>query len=206
MILFLFRHLPICLTIFFCFALSIPNSVLAVPIIKENEKKIKKSGGASSYKRTIQILGKYNNISHIKQRGSRNAKATNKKNTLKNLSAKSFIIVDAVTGKTLLARAPDNPRQPASTIKVLTGMIAINSLTNDAAVGVSRKAARQPRSKIYLDHQKKYRANDLINAVLLSSANDASVALAEKIAGSEKSFAKMMTLRAKLWGAKKNRV
>ncbi|HDO30713.1 MAG TPA: D-alanyl-D-alanine carboxypeptidase, partial [Desulfobacteraceae bacterium] len=49
---------------------------------------------------------------------------------------------------------------------------------------------------------KSYRAGDLINAVLLSSANDASVALAEKIAGSEAKFTKMMNLRAKLWGAK----
>ena len=81
-------------------------------------------------------------------------------------------------------------------------MIAIKSLTQTESVSVSRKAAKQPRSKIYLDQRKKYKANDLINAVLLASANDASVALAEKIAGSEKSFAQMMTLRAKLWGAK----
>lgn len=80
-------------------------------------------------------------------------------------------------------------------------MIAIKSLTNGEQVSVSRKAARQPRSKIYLDQKKQYRANDLINAVLLASANDASVALAEKIAGNEKDFAKMMTLRAQLWGA-----
>ncbi len=81
-------------------------------------------------------------------------------------------------------------------------MIALKSLKNGDAISVSKKAARQPRSKVYLDQRKKYLANDLINAVLLASANDASVALAEKIAGSEKSFAKMMTLRAKLWGAR----
>ncbi len=80
-------------------------------------------------------------------------------------------------------------------------MIALKSLTNSESVSVSPKAARQPRSKIYLDQRKVYKANDLINAVLLASANDASVALAEKIAGNEKQFAKMMTLRAKLWGA-----
>ncbi len=60
-----------------------------------------------------------------------------------------------------------------------------------------------PRSKVYLDTRKKYLATDLINAVLLASANDASVAIAEKIAGSEEKFAYMMTLRAKLWGAKR---
>lgn len=58
-----------------------------------------------------------------------------------------------------------------------------------------------PRSKIYLRPGRKYPANDLINAVLLASANDASVALAEKIAGSEQAFAKMMTAKARCFGA-----
>ena len=59
-----------------------------------------------------------------------------------------------------------------------------------------------PRSKIYLKPGRTYQANDLINAVLLASANDASVALAEKIGGSEKRFAQMMTRKAKLLGAR----
>ncbi len=113
------------------------------------------------------------------------------------------MILDADTGATIFAKNPDTPRQPASTIKVLTGMIAIKSLKNDELVGVTRHAQKMPRSKVYLDTKKKYKADDLINAVLLASANDASVALAEKIAGSERDFAAMMTLRAKLWGAKK---
>lgn len=197
------HRLPIFSILLLCAVLSIPNNVFAVHTIKEPGKKPAKSVTVQSQKRTLKIFGKPSDISSIKKRNRRYALASSKKKTLRNLSAKSFIIMDAVTGKTLLSRSPDNPRQPASTIKVLTGMIAIKSLKLDTAVAVSRKAARQPRSKIYLDHQKKYQANDLINAVLLSSANDASVALAEKIAGSEKSFAKMMTLRAQLWGAKK---
>ena len=84
--------------------------------------------------------------------------------------------MDAVSGKTLFSRSPDTPRQPASTIKVLTGMIAIDMLRNQEKVAVSKKAAKQPRSKVYLDPRKTYLANDLINAVLLASANDASVA------------------------------
>ena len=120
----------------------------------------------------------------------------------RKISSKSVIIIDAQTGEDLYAKSPDNPRQPASTIKVLTGMIALKSLDEQEMVGVSPKASGMPRSKVFLDSKKTYRANDLINAVLLASANDASVALAEKIAGSEASFAEMMTLRARLWGAK----
>ncbi len=202
MIFTFFHRLPILLAILLCLALTVPNSGSAVPIIKQTEKKPKNSNETPSSRQALPILGKYKDISQTKKRNHRYALASSRKRTLRNLSAKSFIIIDATTGQTLLSRAPDNPRQPASTIKVLTGMIAIKSLKRDDPVPVSKKAARQPRSKIYLDHQKNYRANDLINAVLLSSANDASVALAEKIAGSEQSFAKMMTLRAQLWGAK----
>lgn len=117
------------------------------------------------------------------------------------VSAKSVMVMDADTGKILFSRNAHKPRQPASTIKVLTGMIAIKSLKNSEKVNVSRHAANMPSSKVYLDQKKTYSADDLINAVLLASANDASVALAEKIAGSESRFADMMTHRAKLWGA-----
>ncbi len=122
-------------------------------------------------------------------------------NLEKKISAKSAIIMDADNGQTIFAVSPDTPRQPASTIKILTGLIAIKSLDFNESVAVSNKAAGQPSSKVNLNQQKQYKAHDLINAVLLSSANDASVALAEKIAGSEQSFAQMMTLRAKLCGA-----
>lgn len=117
------------------------------------------------------------------------------------LSSKSAIVLDARSGATLYAHNPDTPGQPASTIKVLTGLIAIQSLNGNDKVMVSRYAANMPRSKIYLRSGKLYYADDLINAVLLASANDASVALAEKLAGNEKTFAALMTEKAKELGA-----
>ncbi len=119
----------------------------------------------------------------------------------REISAKSVMVMDAVTGDIIYAVNPDMPRQPASTIKVLTGIISIDSLRRNDLVSVSRRAARMPRSKIYLRPGTKYKAGDLINALLLTSANDASVALAEKIGGSEKVFAKLMTAKAKSLGA-----
>ena len=121
----------------------------------------------------------------------------------KKLSARSAIIVDAKTGKEIYSHNPDMPRQPASTIKVITGLIAMDYLKNNALVPVSNWAASMPRSKIYIKKGKSYYADDMINAVLLASANDASVALAEKIAGSESDFAKMMTRKANELGASK---
>jgi D-alanyl-D-alanine carboxypeptidase (penicillin-binding protein 5/6) len=120
----------------------------------------------------------------------------------KQISARSVMVMDADSGEPLFEKMPDNPRQPASTIKIVTAMIALQSLGNDDVISVSRHAADMPSSKIFLDTSKDYQANDLINAVLLASANDASVALAEKIAGSEDKFATLMTISAKMWGAK----
>ena len=117
------------------------------------------------------------------------------------ISSRSFMVMDAGTGATILAKSPDNPRQPASTIKIVTAMIALKSLKNEDVVNVSRRASEMPSSKVFLDPNREYRANDLINAVMLVSANDASVALAEKISGSEDKFANLMTLNAKMWGA-----
>lgn len=148
-------------------------------------------------------LGRYGDISDVKAKASTQYVYKNKFSGISNkIKSKCAVIMDADTGEIIYAKSPDTPRQPASTIKVLTGMIAIKSLSEEDSVEVSKYASSMPRSKVYLKPRSKYRAEDLINAVLLASANDASVALAEKIAGSEKRFAQMMNLRARLWGAK----
>ncbi len=185
---------------------SIQHQSITTKSSSEDIKTLGSYQGSSSYKKNIAAAGN----KAVTARNLPVAKALtvwktrqSQCNIQKKISAKSAFIMDAANGDTIFAVSPDTPRQPASTIKILTGMIAIKSLDFSETVPVSYKAAGQPSSKIYLDRQKRYKANDLINAVLLSSANDASVALAEKIAGSEQSFARMMTLRAKLWGATK---
>lgn len=190
--------------LFYCFNTTVFAAHLVVldDVAKRKPQSVKSvPEKASALKPTV--LGQKGNIAFIKARpgGSRGGSVW-LGDIKKKISSKSVMIMDADTGETLYALSPDTPRQPASTIKVLTGMIAIKSLDEKDWVGVSRRASGMPRSKVYLDTKKSYRANDLINAVLLASANDASVALAEKIAGSELEFAEMMTLRAKLWGAK----
>lgn len=179
-----------------------PAPCSAVPVLT-NKGKTAISAPRRNRSKSPVILGKYKDISQYKFRSSKAAMIHKNKKVKKLLSAKSAIIIDAKSGQTLFSLSPDIPRQPASTIKVITGMIALKSLSVNDTIPVSRRAAKQPRSKIYLDRRKNYKANDLINAVLLASANDASVALAEKIAGSEKSFARMMTVRARIWGAQR---
>ncbi len=119
----------------------------------------------------------------------------------KRITSISAIVIDPVRNLTLFAKAPDVPRQPASTIKVLTGTIALEALSGDEAVTISANAASRPSSKMYLDPKKEYLADDLISGVLLASANDASVAIAELISGSEENFTKLMNRLAKDWGA-----
>jgi len=117
------------------------------------------------------------------------------------IAAKSFVVLDSQTGDLLFAQNPDAPRQPASTIKVLTAMLAIRNLRDSELVPASSRAVSMPPSKINLQPGRYYRAEDLIHAVLLASANDASVAVAEKVAGTEYSFARLMTNAAKALGA-----
>jgi D-alanyl-D-alanine carboxypeptidase (penicillin-binding protein 5/6) len=136
-----------------------------------------------------------------KKRPTQARKKINASQLQQRISSKSAIVMDSASGEVLFALRPERAAQPASTIKILTGLIAIQSLENKDWVPASRRAAGMPRSKIYIKRGKSYRANDMINAVLLSSANDASVALAEKIAGSERVFAKLMTHKARAWGA-----
>ena len=119
----------------------------------------------------------------------------------RRITARSAVVVDPSSGRMLFALNPDQPRQPASTIKVITGLIAMQSLRDAELVSTSARAARMPRSKIYLQAGRSYRAGDLINATLLRSANDATVALAERIAGSEAAFARLMTSKARSLGA-----
>lgn len=117
------------------------------------------------------------------------------------ITAKAAIIKDGISGRVLYAHNPDLERQPASTIKVLAGLIALENLKDREWVFTSNRASRMPRSKVYLNQGKSYYARDLIESLLISSANDAGVALGEEIAGSELGFARMMTTKARELGA-----
>ena len=94
---------------------------------------------------------------------------------------------------------------PASTTKVMTALLVLERLPLDKYVSVSRRATRVQPTKLYLKPGERYRVRDLLFAILLKSANDASVALAEAVAGSEKAFVRMMNQRAKRLGAKHTR-
>jgi D-alanyl-D-alanine carboxypeptidase (penicillin-binding protein 5/6) len=117
------------------------------------------------------------------------------------LTAKAFVVIDAQTGKTLLATNPRQMIPPASTLKVMTAMYVLNHLKMDDRVRVSAYAASAPPSKINIKEGESYTVRELLYALLLSSANDGARALAEAACGSEATFAQRVTQQVRQWGA-----
>jgi D-alanyl-D-alanine carboxypeptidase (penicillin-binding protein 5/6) len=117
------------------------------------------------------------------------------------VSAKSFVIMDANTGQILLSLNPQMFIPPASTMKVMTAMSVMQHLKMDDKVPVSARAAAAPASKIGIKAGETYTVRDLLYALLLSSANDAARALAERVSGSEEAFAGQLTREVRQWGA-----
>jgi D-alanyl-D-alanine carboxypeptidase (penicillin-binding protein 5/6) len=117
------------------------------------------------------------------------------------VSARSFVIMDAKTGKILLSLNPHEFWPPASTLKVMTAMMVRKHLQLDDKVRVSRYAASAPPSKIGLKPGESYTVQDLLYGLLLNSGNDAARALAEGVSGSESDFARQLTREVRHWGA-----
>jgi D-alanyl-D-alanine carboxypeptidase (penicillin-binding protein 5/6) len=117
------------------------------------------------------------------------------------VSAKSFVIMDAQTGQVLLSLNPQMFLPPASTLKVMTALSVVQHLKMDDRVPVSAYAAAAPPSKINIKPGETYTVRELLYALLLNSGNDAARALAERVSGSEEDFARQMTREMRQWGA-----
>ncbi len=118
------------------------------------------------------------------------------------VSAKSAILIELGSGRKIYGKQMTRKVLPASTTKVLTAILVLEKLGLDDYVTVSSRAAAVLPSKIYAEQGDRYRVRDLLYAILLNSANDASVALAEAVAGSEAKFVQMMNRKAWWIGAR----
>ena len=112
------------------------------------------------------------------------------------ISAKSALVMEVKSGRKVYAKDITRKILPASTTKVLTAILVLEKLDLDDYVTISPKAAQVLPSKIYAQVGDTYRVRDLLYAALLNSANDAAIALAEAVAGSEDKFVDMMNSRA----------
>ena len=122
-----------------------------------------------------------------------------------DIVATSYILIDAKTGQVLIEENADEPLPPASLTKIMTSYIAIEEIINghltlDTPVHISEKAWRMEGSKTFVGVDTMVRAEDLLRGIIIQSGNDASVAIAEHIAGSEEAFADMMNQYAEVMG------
>ena len=118
---------------------------------------------------------------------------------------KSAILVEASSGKVLFEQNPHESLPPASVTKVMTLLLTMEaidggSLALDDIVTASENAKSYGGSTIFLDAGEQMSVNDLLKGIAVASGNDACVAIAEHIAGSESSFVDMMNNRAKELG------
>ena len=122
------------------------------------------------------------------------------------LTARAAFLMDVPTGQVLYEREPDLPLPPASTTKIVTAILALESeRPGKDLLTVTKTATRVASSKLYLRAGQSMSIRDLLYSLLLSSANDASLVLAEGIAGSVERFAEMMTRKAQEIGAANSR-
>jgi D-alanyl-D-alanine carboxypeptidase (penicillin-binding protein 5/6) len=119
------------------------------------------------------------------------------------ITATAAVLMDARTGQVLYERAPRLRWPPASTTKILTAILVREHLPLDREVPISTRAsAQRSGSAIGLEAGERWRVRDLLYALLLNSANDAAVALAEAASGSVEAFARLMNAKARALGAR----
>ncbi|MBK6960595.1 MAG: D-alanyl-D-alanine carboxypeptidase [Gammaproteobacteria bacterium] len=121
------------------------------------------------------------------------------------LAAKAWILIDAYTGTVLAEHNADERLPPASLTKLVTdyliaGEMAAGKFTKDTLVPISVNAWRMGGSKMYVREGTEVPVGDLLRGIIVQSGNDASVAMAEYIAGTEDAFAQLMNQRAQQLG------
>ena len=122
---------------------------------------------------------------------------------LPQVTARSAVVMEALTGEVLYQRMMDERRYPASTTKIMSLITALESNKGrlDDAVKISGMAADMEGSTMWLERGERYRLEDLLYGMMLVSGNDAATAVAEHVAGSVPAFAKRMTEKAHEIGA-----
>lgn len=121
---------------------------------------------------------------------------------ISGITAKAALVRRLDSDIVIFSQSRDLRLRAASTVKVLSAVIAIERLDLDQDVVISKRAAGIAPSKAYLTQGATYKVRDLLKAFLMSSANDAGVALAEAVAGTEIQFAELMNERARQLDAK----
>jgi D-alanyl-D-alanine carboxypeptidase (penicillin-binding protein 5/6) len=123
------------------------------------------------------------------------------------MTARAYVLFDATSGQILASQALTDRFEPASLTKLMTAYLVFEAIKNkkltlNQAVPVSERAWRAEGSRMFIDPKQTPTVEQLIRGMIVQSGNDASVALAEAVAGSEETFAQLMNRRAQSLGMK----
>lgn len=123
------------------------------------------------------------------------------------VAAKSWVLYDFLADQTIAAQNPNERIEPASLTKMMTAYLTFEALkqkriTLDQVVPVSPRAWKAQGSRMFIEPNRPVTVNELIHGMVIQSGNDACIALAEAIAGSEEVFAQMMNQQALKLGMK----
>lgn len=127
--------------------------------------------------------------------------------TALSIKAKSTVLMEPHTGKVLYENNPDEKLAPASITKIMSLLLVMEAIENekltlDTKVTTSEHAASMGGSQIWLEIGEQMTVDELLRASVIASANDATVALAEAVSGSEETFVELMNKRAVELGMK----
>ncbi|MGH8320910.1 MAG: D-alanyl-D-alanine carboxypeptidase family protein, partial [Gammaproteobacteria bacterium] len=123
------------------------------------------------------------------------------------LKAKSYVLMDANSGQVIAASNPDVHTEPASLTKLMTVFVVFHAIKDgiiqlDTPVTISAKAWRMGGSRMFANVGSQVRVESLLQGVIVQSGNDAAVALAERVGGTEDGFADLMNQYAQKLGMK----
>ena len=126
------------------------------------------------------------------------------------VTGRAWVIADFSSGQILASEKPDERFEPASLTKLMTAYVVFaalkeKKLTLEQQVSVSERAWRAPGSRMFIEPRKPVGVDELIRGMIVQSGNDACIALAEQLAGSEEAFAAMMNREAERLGMKNTR-
>ncbi|HHO67602.1 MAG TPA: D-alanyl-D-alanine carboxypeptidase, partial [Gammaproteobacteria bacterium] len=121
------------------------------------------------------------------------------------VKARAYLVEDFHSGQTIAAKNPDQRIEPASITKLMSAYVVFQEIRNgtlslEDKVQISEKAWRTPGSRMFVEVGTQVSVADLMKGMIIQSGNDATVALAEKVAGTEASFASLMNHHAKRLG------
>jgi D-alanyl-D-alanine carboxypeptidase (penicillin-binding protein 5/6) len=126
------------------------------------------------------------------------------------IAAKSWLLMDYSTGQALASYNPDERVEPASLTKLMTAYVALSALKEgrlkpDQAVPVSERAWKAQGSRMFIEPRRPVTVDELLRGMIVQSGNDACIALAEAVAGSEEAFVQTMNREAQRLGLKATR-